>query len=247
MNTLSAPGMFYGIGVGPGEPGLLPFAAFQALCYADVILLPRARDAEDSAAQRAIEGLGLDVSKCREIAFEMNPDRAVLRAHYAALAADIAAELQAGRTVAYLTIGDPMTYSTYIYTLDALRARLPELPHRTFPGVPSYCALAALAGFPLGEGKERMLVLPCPDDMGELRAAIEQHDIVVLMKIGRRFREVLALLKDLGIAHLCALGKHVGMADQHIVADLTDIAPDNTLGYLSTLLIRRQPRTRRMP
>ena len=247
MNTQSACGRFYGIGVGPGEPGLLPVIAFQALRDADVILLPRARTAEDSAARRAIEGLGIDLSKCRDITFEMNPDRAVLAAHYAALAADLAADLQAGRTVAYLTIGDPMTYSTYIYLMDALQARLPGLSHRTFPGVPSYCALAALAGFPLGEGKERLLVLPCPDDMEELRAAIAQHDIVALMKIGRRFQDVLALLRELNIAHLCVLGKHVGMADQRIVVDLTDLAADHSLGYLSTLLIRRQPRVRRTP
>ena len=55
----------------------------------------------------------------------MDPDREVLREHYTGLAADIASELEAGRDVAYLTLGDPMTYSTNGYTLAALAERLP--------------------------------------------------------------------------------------------------------------------------
>ena len=81
--------------------------------------------------------------------------------------------MRAGKDIAYLTIGDPFTYSTYTYTLAALKDCLPELRHRTYPGVTSYCAVAAATEFPLGEGKERVLILPCPDHLPELRAAIE--------------------------------------------------------------------------
>jgi precorrin-2/cobalt-factor-2 C20-methyltransferase len=176
-----------------------------------------------------------------EVEFTMDSDRNRLREHYASLAGSIAAELRAGKDAAWLTIGDPMTYSTYIYTLAALKDRMPELRHRIFAGITSYCALAAAAEFPLGEGKERVLILPCPDEMLELRAAIEAHDIVVLMKIGERLPAVLALLREMHIARNCAFGRHVGMDDQIIHPNVDQMKPEGSLGYLATMLIRKNP------
>jgi hypothetical protein len=54
---------------------------------------------------------------------------------------------------------------TFNYTLRAVRATCPEAPWRVFPGVSSYAAIAAATRFPLGEGKERVLILPCPEAM----------------------------------------------------------------------------------
>jgi precorrin-2/cobalt-factor-2 C20-methyltransferase len=116
---------------------------------------------------------------------------------------------------------------------------MPDLRCRTFPGVPSYCAVAAASEFALGEGKERVLILPCPNQMFELRPLIQAHDIVVLMKIGDRLPAVLALLRELGIADRCVFGSHVGMAEAILWADASKMDPEKNLGYLSTLLIRK--------
>jgi precorrin-2/cobalt-factor-2 C20-methyltransferase len=238
-------GAFFGVGAGPGPAGLVPVAALEALRRAEVIYLPRARSSECSVARQCLGGLDIPVSKLREIEFEMDPDRAVLRAHYGALARDIAAELLAGCDVAYLTIGDPMTFSTYGYTLAALRECLPAAEIRTFPGVTSFAAAAAALGWPLGEGKERMLVLPCPDDADSLRRDIESHDVVVLMKIGARLPWVIALLNELGIAAHCALAARIGLPGEVLCADLSELDGRPQTGYLSTMLIRRQERERR--
>ena len=108
-------------------------------------------------------GIPVDASKLRDIEFNMDPDRSVLTEHYAHLADGIAAQLRAGKNVAYLTIGDTLTYSTYGYVLAALQARVPGLRQRTFPGITSYAAAAAALSWPFGEGKERALILPCPE------------------------------------------------------------------------------------
>jgi precorrin-2/cobalt-factor-2 C20-methyltransferase len=91
------------------------------LAQAAVIYLPRARSADLSIARQCLDGLMIPESRLREVEFTMDPDREVLSEHYSALAAGIALELEAGRDVAYLTLGDPMTYSTYGYTMAALR------------------------------------------------------------------------------------------------------------------------------
>ena len=239
------PGWFWGIGVGPGPAGYLPVAALTALQQAEVIFTPRARSADTSVALQCLQGVAIDPARLREIAFNMDPDRTVLQAHYAALAETIAAELLAGRNVAYLTIGDSLTYSTYGYVLAALQERLPNMPHRTFPGITSYAAAAAALGWPLGEGKERTLILPCPESPAELRRDIDTHDVVVLMKIGERLPWVLNLLRDMGIATHCAFARRIGLPGELLAADVDQLPAPTSMGYLATLLIRKTPRPRR--
>lgn len=240
-------GTFYGVGVGPGPAGYLPVAALEALRAADLIYAPRARGVQDSVALQCLAGTGFTPApdKLREIEFNMDPDRSVLSEHYAQLADAIALELRAGRTVAYLTIGDSMTYSTYGYVLAALRTRIPDLPQRTFPGVTSYAAAAAAMAWPLGEGKERVLILPCPESADELRREIETHDIVVLMKVGARLPWVLDLLREMDIAQHCAFARRIGLPGELLSTEVGTLVADEAMGYLATLLVRRKPSVQR--
>jgi precorrin-2/cobalt-factor-2 C20-methyltransferase len=238
-------GCFFGVGAGPGPAGLLPVAALEALQKAHVIYLPRARSADLSIARQCLAGLTISESRLREIEFNMDPDRNVLREHYREVAGGIASDLTAGHDVAYLTLGDPMTYSTYAYTLAALRDRLPRLQFKTFPGITSFAAAAAALGWPLAEGKERVLILPCPDDAGALIRDIESHDVVVLMKIGKRLPMVLAVLRQLGLGRHCALVSRLGLPGEVLCDDLSRLPDDAALGYLSTMLIRHADREKR--
>lgn len=238
-------GTFWGIGVGPGPAGYIPLAAVQALQQADIVYAPRAHSAETSVALQCLKGISVDSERIREIEFTMDPDRSVLSDHYAQLAETIAVDLRKGLSVAYLTIGDSLSYSTYGYILAALREYLPNLPHRTFPGITSYAAAASALGWPLGVGKERTLILPCPEDADALRQDIESHDIVVLMKIGPRLPWVLALLREMGIAEHCAFARRIGLADEMLADDVNDLCATSAMGYLATLLIRKTPRERR--
>jgi precorrin-2/cobalt-factor-2 C20-methyltransferase len=238
-------GHFWGVGVGPGPRGLLPIAAVEVLAQAAVIYLPRARSADLSIARQCLDGLMIPEARLREIEFTMDPDREVLSEHYSAVAGDIALELEAGRDVAYLTLGDPMTYSTYGYTMAALRDRLPAVQARTFPGITSFAAAAAVMNWPIGEGKERVLILPCPDDAQSLRQDVESHDVVVLMKIGKRLPMVLQVLREMGIGEHCALVSRIGLPGETLCDDLDALPDTASLGYLSTMLIRRTARKKR--
>ena len=242
MNRL---GTFWGIGVGPGPAGYMPLAAVEALRMADIVFAPRATTSESSVALRCLAGIAIAPERIREIEFHMDTDRSVLSEHYARLAETIAVELRAGLNVAYLTIGDTLTYSTYGYILAALQELLPALPQRTFPGITSYAAAAAALSWPLGEGKERTLILPCPEDAASLRHDIETHDIVILMKIGKRLPWVLDLLRDMGIAGHCAFARRIGLEDEMLCTDVNNLSATEAMGYLSTLLIRKDPREKR--
>ena len=123
--------------------------------------------------------------------------------------------------------------------------RLPGLPHKTFPGITSYAAAASALGWPLGEGKERTLILPCPDTAEELREEIQNHDIVVLMKVGHRLPWVLELLKDMGIAQHCAFARRIGLPGELLSSNVAGLVADEAMGYLATMLIRKAGREKR--
>lgn len=233
-------GKFFGIGVGPGPAGYIPVAAVEALQKADVIFAPKAKNNQQSVALQCLTGIDFDQSKVREIEFNMEPDKTILSEHYDRLAEIIAAELSKGSDVAYLTIGDTLTYSTYNYVIASLRKRLPELQHQTFPGITSYAAAAAALDWPLGIAKERTLILPCPEDAISLRHEIESHDVIVLMKIGSRLPWVITLLNEIGIAQYCAFARKVGLAEEVVCNDINTLKVSDKTGNLAVMLIRKK-------
>ncbi len=236
-------GSFVGVGVGPGPAGYLPVAALRELQDADVILLPRGKDSPRSIAGQCLAGLNIPPERLQEVVYNMDTEVKSLRANYERLAKDIAERLKTGQKVAYLTLGDSLTYSTYSYALQALLELIPDLVHKTYPGVTSFAAIASAVDWPLGQGKERTLILPCPESSEALRGDIESHDIVILMKIGHRLPMVLMLLQEMNIGQHCAFAARIGLPGEQICADIRELDASATQDYFTTMLIRKsQPR-----
>lgn len=231
-------GTFFGIGVGPGEAGLMPVLAWEQLQRCGAIYVPKATSQEASTARACLPSHNIPDHLFHEVEFDMSRNHEALVARYASMADAIASHLRNGTDVAYLTIGDTMTFSTFNYALRAVRALLPDAPWRIFPGITSYAALAAATGYPLGEGKERIQILPCPESLHELEAVIKRNDIVVLMKIAQRLNGVLQLLQQMGLSEHCAFGARIGMPDGYCMSDISPLLHNTPSGYLATMLIR---------
>jgi precorrin-2/cobalt-factor-2 C20-methyltransferase len=231
-------GTFFGIGVGPGEKGLIPVLAWEKLQKCGAIYVPRATSQESSTARGCLPHNTIPEDRFHEVEFDMSQDHDSLEVRYTAMAESIARHLKNGTDVAYLTLGDTMTYSTFNYALRAVQKTLPEALWRVFPGISSYAALAAETGFSLGEGKERIQILPCPETSEELRDTINRNHIVVLMKVGKRLALVLEQINQMGLTEHSAFGSRIGMTDGYCIRDISPLIQDPPTGYLSTLLIR---------
>ncbi|MEG1430575.1 MAG: precorrin-2 C(20)-methyltransferase, partial [Oscillospiraceae bacterium] len=149
-------GRLYGIGVGPGDPELLTLKAVRLLGEADIIAVP-----DKGTGEKTALNIVKDFVVGKELLYCPTPmvrDGARLEACYEEIATKICDLLKAGKTVAFITLGDPTVYSTYIYVHKKVLAR--GYGAELIPGVPSFCAVAAELGVSLCEGGERLLVVP---------------------------------------------------------------------------------------
>ena len=122
-----------------------------------------------------------------------------------------------GKEAAYVTKGDPLLYSTYIYLVNALQELAPELIVETIPGIPAYSAVAARFNYSLAEKGEKICICPVPEDMEELREIIKKNDTVVVMKVAKKLPMVISLLEEMGIHPNAIFGSHVGLEGERLI------------------------------
>ena len=232
-------GKVYGIGVGPGDPGLLTVRAVEVIRSAPVICAPRAADDSESFALSIVkEHVDPARQKVIQALFPMSMDKAVLEAAWSDAAGLMAEELTAGRDVAFLTLGDPSLYSTYSYILAKVRERLPGVRSETVPGVSSISLAAARAGIDLALGQERLAVMPMGRDMAPVKAALAEFDTVVLMKVNRGFGKLVVLLGEMGLLPRAVYVSRCGTARERVIRDLASIK-DSDLDYLSLVIVKK--------
>lgn len=224
-------GTLYLLGVGPGDPDLLTLKAVRILGAVPVIAYPAT--GEDSAMAFKIARSHVPATAMLlPIAIPMAVERAPAQAAYDAAGASIAAHLQAGRDVAYLCEGDPLFYGSAMYLLERVRA-----PVSIVPGITSLTAAAAAIGRPLAARNETLKVLPAPLDDAVLRAELLSTPAAAIIKIGRHFDRIRALLGQTGHARNAVVVEHATGARQRIT-QLMDFAHDER-PYFSIILCYR--------
>lgn len=229
----------FAVGVGPGDPELLTRKAERVLRQADVVVAPVSNPAEDSVALETVREF-LDEQRQQIVVhqFPMTSDKARLVPAWQEAAALIASHVQAGRNVAFITIGDPLFYSTFIYLLRIFRETWPHIPIEIVPGISSINASAAQALTPLVEGDECMIVIPATGGVEKIMEALAQYETVVLLKVKPVYGEIIALIRQAGREEGTLFVERVGSPRQRILTDFGEIAAHKP-EYLSLMIIRR--------
>jgi precorrin-2/cobalt-factor-2 C20-methyltransferase len=238
MKTL---GRLYGIGVGPGDPELMTVKGARILSECRMIFVPISREERDSAALTIAAPFLNPDSRITELKFPMTTNRQALSEHWDEAAQKLADVLLEGHDCCFLTLGDPLLYSTYIYLLRHLRKKIPDLTALTIPGVNAFSAAAALTEFPVGEAKAPVTIIPTADDLAMVEQALERGGTVILMKIGKRLTKILDILDRHGLMDKAVFVARAGQKGQRIETDLRRLkAEDPEAGYLSILLVHAE-------
>lgn len=232
-------GKLYGVGIGPGDPKLLTLRAKEVLDTVNTIFVPKAKDDGISCARKIVESAAENHKKFIELTFPMTKDQKKLESYWLRAAERIVKELKMKRTAAFVTIGDPFIYSTYIYLLETLRKNFPNIKVETIPGVSAFNAASASIGLPLVKGNERLAVLPVTKDLKGLKEALKKFDTVVLMKVSSKLESIICLLKEIELIKNSVLISHAGQANEKIITDLSSLK-DKKLGYLSVIIVKRK-------
>lgn len=223
------PGILYGIGVGPGDPELLTLKGRRILSECDIIAVPD-RNRGDSTALNIVREFveGKELLLCPT---PMTRDKAALDANYSENAGKIADLLSMGKTVAFITLGDPTVYSTYMYIHNLVL----NMGHdaRLIPGVTSFCAAAARLNTSLCERDERLIIVPASYD-AEDTFTINANK--VYMKAGQDMPRLKSSLKKFGLLPNAKAVENCGMQNERVWESIDKIEDS---GYYSLVIVKQ--------
>ena len=161
----------------------------------------------------------------------MSREEGALRAAHRAAAETVRPHLEAGRDVAMAVLGDVSLYSTFCYVMEILRGE--GFPCAMVPGVPSFCAAAALLGRSLTRPDAPLHILP--GGWEGVERALDLPGTKVLMKSGRQYPRLLEELDRRGMLEGAAMVENCGLPGQRAFPTLGD-RPEST-GYFTTILL----------
>ena len=224
-------GTFYAVGVGPGNPMWMTREACAVLEACPVIAAPRTASGEMLALSIACGAAALDGKTILPLEFAMSREASVRVDGYERAADSIARELDAGRDVAMVNLGDVSIYATAYYVLDVLRRRAYDT--RMIPGVASFCAVAAALGRSLTEMELPLHIYPA--GASDLDATLALPGTKVLMKSGKAIGETAAALSRHGLAESSAMVADCGLPTQQVFETMTSL-PEK-ISYFATVIV----------
>ncbi|TRV12971.1 MAG: precorrin-2 C(20)-methyltransferase [Microcystis wesenbergii Mw_MB_S_20031200_S109] len=230
MNKL---GKLYGLGIGPGDPELLTLKAHRILTTVPVIAYPTLESGKVLA--RAIVS---DFIRPEQIEIPMPLPFSVERSsqpHYDIAAENIAEQLNLGRDVAVLCVGDPMLYGTFMYIFNRLCDRFSI---EVVPGISSVMASAAMLGVPITYRNDVFSIMPATLEAEILRNRLVFIDAAAIIKLGRHFAKVRDILQELGLLERALYIERATLPNQQIIP-ITEVDPEAAT-YWSLILIPSQ-------
>jgi precorrin-2/cobalt-factor-2 C20-methyltransferase len=231
VNSLKNKGVFYGIGVGTGDPEYLTLKAVRLIQQADIVAYlisdKGVTIARDIASEWMIEQQKMAIS------MPYRTDRGVANQAYDKAAINIANYLQQGLNVAFLCEGDPLFFGSYIY----LHQRLNQNYHcQIVPGISSLHATTALAQIPLLQQKESLAIVTSRNSDEEILNALAQYSSVVIMKAGVARPRLLTLIKQSKRLENTCYIQRAGQQGEKVLRDVSQLTGKGD--YFSLFVVR---------
>lgn len=139
----------YGVGLGPGDAGLVTVRGREILKTAEVVYTP-------GRLSRNVASEYVEESQLGDLDFPMTRDEDELRRAWKAAAEEVA-PIARESTAAFVTLGDPNVYSTFGHLRRTLARFHPEVDLKVVPGVSAVTAFATAFDVEITAGSDLVL------------------------------------------------------------------------------------------
>ena len=178
---------FFAIGVGPGDPELLTIKAVNILRDINLLIVPVSAEGKRSIALETVSAYLPKNTIIKEILFPMVKNTDVYEKTGEMVARIVENVISEGGNCAYITIGDPMIYSTFGYIKKALNKNIETV---IIPGIPSFCSAAAASGLMLAEKDQIISIVPMTARDDRIDNAVSASDTAVYMKVYNNLHKI---------------------------------------------------------
>ena len=238
-------GKVYVIGIGPGDPDLITVKAVKILTEIPVLCFPKGKEEGSSVAMFIISKIiSLNGKEIIEAHFPMKKIPAKdavshdVSSKWNETVEAMLSHVLKGKDIAFLTLGDPVFYSTFFYIHDKLLNLLPSLEVIIVPGVSSVSASSASAGIPLCLGNERIAILPATYEEETLKETLINFNTIILMKVNKVFNKIFDILEEMGLIDSAIVVEMASTDKERIIKDLRSIK-NESLHYFTTMIIKK--------
>ena len=232
-------GRLYGVGVGPGDPELMTLKASRILSQVPVIFVPKKAEQGESIAESIVGNLPLRIEpKVVGLVLPMLRDREQLADYWRKAVESMWQYLKNGEDCAFVNVGDPLLYGTFVHILETLQKSHPEVEVEVIPGISSISAAAARAVVPLASNDERIAIISGNRADKVIRETLENFDTVVFVKMNKVFDRLLSILEELNLIEKCVYVRRCTTQDEEIIRDISKLKGEK-VDYFSLLIVRK--------
>lgn len=228
---------FYGIGVGPGDSDLVTIKAVKIIQSLDILYVPQSKAGGESIAKTIINKYLNDNIIIKERYFPMNYNQKEKEDAWDKIALEIIDDAKSGKIIGFVTLGDPMVYSTYVYLYERVKDILRV---KTIPGITSFINIASSNNFPLAMDKESLGIISCTDDYERISDVIDRFDSIVLMKVYKNFKEIIDIICKKGLSNKMIVVSNSSMENEKIYRDIDEIRQLEFVPYFTTIIINKR-------
>ena len=224
-------GKLYGVGVGPGDPKLMTYKAVETIQKCQVVAVPKSGNSEQVALNIAKEFIkNQTLIDCY---MPMIRDKQALRKQHEEVVSELKGYLDKGQDIAFLTLGDPTIYSTYMY----IHRLIKEMGYETeiIPGISSICSVAAALNDSLCEGSDCLHIIPASYKGKE--DYLDLEGTKVLMKTGKSKEKVKQHLKEKGLYERARAVECASMPNEKIHESLDTVEESS---YFSVIVVKER-------
>ena len=223
----------YGVGLGPGDPELVTIKAISVLQKVGAVFAPASRDGHSLAGE--ILANYIPEAKIEYLDFPMTTEQAELEKAWNEAAARIVAKLEES-DAAFVTLGDPLLYGSYLYIYRKMQAEGNHIPIITIPGITSMSAAAAQSNFYLTEANDRLLITTGQTDLAQFENYCLSFETIVIYKPTMHLNEMLQVFYRICPCGNGVLVERCGMAGEKTTYLQAPILPEK-VSYLGVVIL----------